>query len=115
QIQCAKCHGETGIGNGPSANELKDTWENQIKAADLTYKWEFKNGHSATDIYRTFNAGLNGTPMPSFKDIFTSDEDRWALVAYVLSLSPEQRPVLHLKDFRAKFSSVVDSNGIVRR
>ncbi len=115
QIQCAKCHGELGVGDGPSSIGLKDTWENEIKTADLTYKWQFKNGYSPQDIYRTFNAGLNGTPMPSFKDIFTSDDDRWALVAYILSLSPQQRPSLHLKDFRTKFASAVDSNGIVRR
>ena len=115
QAQCAKCHGETGVGNGSAASELKDTWENQIKATDLTYKWQFKNGYTPRDIYRTFNGGLNGTPMPSYKDMFTSDEDKWALVAYVLSLSPDKRPVLHLKDYRSKFASVIDSNGIVRR
>ncbi|MBS1902578.1 MAG: c-type cytochrome [Bacteroidetes bacterium] len=115
QMQCAKCHGESGAGNGPSSVGLKDTWEQPIRTADLTYKWQFKNGHRPEDIYRTFNAGLNGTPMPSFKDIFKSDDERWALVAYVLSLSPSERPVLHLKDFRTKFASSVDSNGIVRR
>jgi mono/diheme cytochrome c family protein len=115
QAQCTKCHGETGVGNGPSAPDLKDIWENQIRAADLTYKWQFKNGHAPRDIYRTFNGGLNGTPMPSYKDMFASEEDKWALVAYVLSLSPNERPVLHLKEYRSKFASVIDSNGIVRR
>jgi mono/diheme cytochrome c family protein len=115
QMQCAKCHGESGDGNGPSASTLKDTWDNTIKPADLTYKWQFKNGHSSQDIYRTFNGGLDGTPMPSFKDVFKSEDERWALVAYVQSLSPEVRPVLHLKDFKTKFASAIDSNGIVRR
>jgi hypothetical protein len=33
--------------------------------------------------------GLNGTPMPSFGDAFTSPEDGWALTFYVLSLSAD--------------------------
>jgi len=112
--QCAKCHGDGGKSGGPSAPGLKDDWENPIKPTDLTYKWQFKNGHSAEDIYRTFNGGLNGTPMPSYLDSFESDRDRWALVAYVLSLSPEKRAILPLAQFKEKISKVTDTNGIVR-
>ena len=112
--QCAKCHGDTGKGNGPSAPDLRDDWDNPIKATDLTYEWQFKNGYTAGDIYRTFNGGLNGTPMPSYYESFNNDKDRWALVAYVLSLSPEQRPILPLAHFKQKISKVTDANGIVR-
>ncbi|MBI3788056.1 MAG: c-type cytochrome [Ignavibacteriales bacterium] len=113
-MQCAKCHGDAGKGNGPSAPDLKDEWENPINPTDLTYKWQFKNGHMAEDVYRTFNGGLNGTPMPSYLDSFENDRDRWALVAYVLSLSPEKRPILPLSQFKQKISKVLDANGIVR-
>jgi len=112
--QCAQCHGDGGKGNGPAAPNLKDDWENGIELPDLTYKWLFRNGYMPEDIYRTFNGGLNGTPMPSYLDSFESDRDRWALVAYVLSLSPEQRPVLPLAHFKEKISTALDSNGVVR-
>jgi cytochrome c oxidase cbb3-type subunit 2 len=113
-FQCASCHGEGGKGDGPSAPDLRDEWDNPIKPTDLTYKWQFKNGHSPVDIFRTFNGGLNGTPMPSYLDSFESEHDRWALVAYVLSLSPEKRPILPLARFKEKISRVLDANGIVR-
>jgi len=93
---------------------LKDEWENPIRATDLTYKWQFKNGYTPEDIYRTFNGGLNGTPMPSYLDSFENDRDRWALVAYVLSLSPERRPALRLAEFKEKIAKALDANGIVR-
>ena len=113
--QCAKCHGEKGKGDGPSASELRDSWDNPIPPTDLTYKWLFKNGHKPEDVYRTINGGLNGTPMPSYLDAIEKDEDRWALVAYVLSLSGDQRPVLHLSEFKTKIWTALDENGIVRK
>ena len=112
--QCGKCHGDGGKGDGPSAAGLTDDWESPIKPTDLTYRWLFKNGHTPEDIYRTFNGGLNGTPMPSYLDSFENDRDRWALVAYVLSLSPEKRPVLRLAQFKQEISKVIDANGLVR-
>ena len=48
--QCAKCHGEEGRGDGPSAPTLKDSWDQPIVPADLTYKWAFKNGDKAGEI-----------------------------------------------------------------
>jgi mono/diheme cytochrome c family protein len=98
--RCDMCHGASGLGNGPSAPGLRDEWGYPIEATDLTYKWLFKNGHAPEDIYRTFNGGLNGTPMPSYLDVFSTDEERWALVAYVLSLSPGERPVLRLSEYK---------------
>jgi type I site-specific restriction-modification system R (restriction) subunit len=59
--------------------------------------------------------GLTGTPMPSAESLIPDNRDRWALVSYVLSLSPAERPVLRLKDFRQRFNSAIDSKGIVRR
>jgi mono/diheme cytochrome c family protein len=113
--QCAKCHGDAGKGDGPSAAELRDVWENPIEPTDLTYRWLFKNGHTPADVYRTFNGALDGTPMPSYLDAFEKEEDRWSLVAYILSLSPKPRPALRLGEFKQKMSSVIDKNGIVRK
>jgi len=66
-LQCWSCHGVGGHGDGPSAGELVDDWEVPIRPLDFT-GGGFKFGDSPADVYRTFNTGLNGTPMPSFYD-----------------------------------------------
>lgn len=113
QLQCAKCHGEAGRGDGPSAATLKDNWEQSIRATDLTYKWTFRNGHEPADVYRTMLGGLNGTPMPSYDSALESEAERWALVSYILSLSPAARPVLHLADFAAQRGERIGPDGHV--
>jgi mono/diheme cytochrome c family protein len=113
KMQCAQCHGERGKGDGPSAPTLRDDWKNPIRATDVTYKWQFRNGHEPEDVYRTFIGGLNGTPMPSYGDTLTEEKDRWALVAYVLSLSPPKRPVLHLAEFAKERARRIGPDGRV--
>ena len=113
KMQCAQCHGEQGKGDGPSASTLRDDWKNPIKATDVTYRWQFRNGHEPEDVYRTFVGGLNGTPMPSYGDTLTEEGERWALVAYVLSLSPPQRPVLHLAEFAKERAKRIGPDGRV--
>jgi cytochrome c oxidase cbb3-type subunit I/II len=66
-LQCWSCHGNAGKGDGPSSNELVDDWETPIRPFDFT-TGAFKFGDSPADVFRTFNTGLNGTPMPSFYD-----------------------------------------------
>jgi mono/diheme cytochrome c family protein len=115
---CWNCHGNSGKGDGPSAPNLLDDWNNPVPPTDLTYKWTFKNGHSPEDVYRTMSAGLAGTPMPSYIDAYPDEQDRWALVAYVLSLSPKDRPVLRLADYKAgvmEVSKRLDKMGRVIR
>ena len=56
-----------GKGDGPSANALVDDFDVPIRPFDFT-TGSFKFGDSPADVYRTFNTGLNGTPMPSFYD-----------------------------------------------
>jgi mono/diheme cytochrome c family protein len=85
EVQCLKCHGEKGVGDGPSAAELVDAFEVPIKAADLTRgEVTFKTGFKAEDIYRVLTNGMAGTPMPAFINV--SDQDRWNLAFYVVSL-----------------------------
>ena len=83
---CAQCHGQGGLGDGPSAHELKDDWGNPIVPYDLT-QGHIKCGDTGPDIYRVFITGLDGTPMPSFTDSIKPDE-AWDLVHYIQSLSP---------------------------
>jgi mono/diheme cytochrome c family protein len=90
-LGCARCHGETGRGEGPSAPTLKDDKGRPIKAADLTQRWTFRGGPTREDIFRTFSTGLNGTPMPSFFDSL-DEEERWALTDYVYSLGDGDDP-----------------------
>jgi cytochrome c oxidase cbb3-type subunit I/II len=66
-LQCWSCHGNAGKGDGPSSGDLVDDWEQPIHPFDFT-SGAFKFGDSPADVYRTFNTGLNGTPMPSFYD-----------------------------------------------
>jgi len=97
-LECASCHGETGMGDGPSARTLPaDTWGNPQKPFNFT-KGRLKSGAEPQDVYRTFMTGLNGTAMPSYEDIFASpdgenikDGDAWNLVSFVLSLRKERR------------------------
>jgi mono/diheme cytochrome c family protein len=92
-MKCWECHGNEGKGDGLAASKLKDDWGFPIKAADLTQGWNFRGGHTITDIFRTFTTGLNGTPMPAYLDVL-SDEDRWHLANFVKSMSADQKPML---------------------
>ncbi len=94
-LECNKCHGEEGRGDGRSSMTLKDDWNDEpIYPRNLTAGWLFRGGHRPRDIYRTVALGLNGTPMPSHIDeeALAKMEDRWALVRYVLSLGPDREP-----------------------
>ncbi|HET8946493.1 MAG TPA: c-type cytochrome [Candidatus Polarisedimenticolia bacterium] len=86
---CLGCHGSQGRGNGTSAPTLKDDWGHPIKPADLTQRWTFRGGGTRQDVFRTLSTGLNGTPMPSYFDAIPDDQ-RWALVDYIDSLSEAQ-------------------------
>ena len=91
QAKCWECHGKTGKGDGEKAAGLKDDEKFTMVPADLTLG-QFKSGPAVEDIYRTITTGLNGTPMPSYRDSFP-DEDRWALSYYVFSLSSYTNPL----------------------
>lgn len=89
---CFTCHGSEGRGDGASAQGLRDHWGYSIQPPDLTRP--LKRGSSAEAIYRTLVTGLDGTPMPSYRDAL-SEEELWALAHYVAStntgaLSPGQ-------------------------
>ncbi len=93
ELQCWRCHGQAGRGDGPSAPTLTDDFGFPIRAADLTKAWRYKGGSQLMDIYARFSTGLNGSPMPSFYDVFLEEEREaklWALSAYVKSLQVNQ-------------------------
>lgn len=81
---CVLCHGTGGRGDGEGSVDLVDDWGNAIRPANLT-KLTVKSGKSVKDIYRVLLTGVNGTPMSSYKDVYT-DEQLWDLAAWVLYL-----------------------------
>jgi cytochrome c oxidase cbb3-type subunit 2 len=88
RMECWKCHGKDGSGNGPSAATLTDSKERPIVPYDFTKESRFKCGKTNEDLYRIFMTGLDGTPMPSFKDNLKSEE-AWDLVHYLRTLQTE--------------------------
>ena len=95
-LECWRCHGQQGRGDGESTPTLNDDLGFPVYAADLTEGWAFNGGGTVEDIYQRLRTGLDGTPMPTFSDVVDAgvitDDDLWALAHYVRSLSPEQTP-----------------------
>jgi cytochrome c oxidase cbb3-type subunit 2 len=79
---CAKCHGETGEGDGPSAPTLRRDGGAPIRPLPFS-GGRFLRGGSLPDLWLTLATGLDGTPMPSY-DAVPADE-LWALAAWVRS------------------------------
>jgi mono/diheme cytochrome c family protein len=87
---CAQCHGDDGRGQ-TKENIGVDAWGFPTKAADLT-SGMLRGGTEPLDIYRHVDAGINGTPMPSFHaNLQQEPETVWNLVAYVLYLADRRR------------------------
>ena len=95
KLECFKCHGEQGRGDGPAAASLTDSNNQPIHPYDFQSGERFKCGTTNTDLYKIFMTGLDGTPMPSFADVVKPNE-AWDLVHYLRTLqitnkSPELR------------------------
>jgi mono/diheme cytochrome c family protein len=87
QLQCWKCHGPEGRGDGPSALTLTDDKGFPIKPYDFHDGTRFRCGSTNQDLYKIFMTGLDGTPMPSFADVLKPDE-AWDLVHFLRTLQP---------------------------
>ncbi len=88
KLECWKCHGVTGRGNGPSAPTLTDDENRPILPFNFHDSQRFKCGSTDQAMYKDFMTGLDGSPMPSFSDNVKPDE-AWALVMYLRTLQPE--------------------------
>lgn len=86
EANCAPCHGTRGGGDGPTAASLRDDGDEPCPPRDLRLPI-LRTGSSPESLHRTLLTGLDGTPMPSFESV-TSSEERWDLVAFILSLRP---------------------------
>ncbi|WP_165220894.1 c-type cytochrome [Aquisphaera insulae] len=89
-VGCSKCHGEDGRGMLAS-NVGTDAWGFPTKAADLT-SGMLRGGTEPLDVYRHIDSGINGTPMPSFRDTLKAQpETVWNLVSYVFHVAEIRR------------------------
>ncbi len=94
---CSKCHGAAGRGDGPSTTAvnaegslgLVDSWGNPIMPRNLR-TGIYRGGRRPYDIYCRISVGIKGTPMPGIREDKMSEEDRWHLVNYVLSMPFEE-------------------------
>jgi mono/diheme cytochrome c family protein len=91
KVECWKCHGPAGHGDGPSASTLTDSKDNPIRPYNFSTGDRFKCGTTNQDVYRIFMTGLDGTPMPSFADVIKPDE-AWDLVHFLRTLQVSLKP-----------------------
>jgi len=104
KMECWKCHGQQGRGDGPSAATLTDSKDQPIRPynfADASSDSRFKCGSTNQDLYRIFMTGLDGTPMPSFADNIQPN-DAWDLVHFLRTLQ---------KNRHSKENEVLRSSG----
>jgi mono/diheme cytochrome c family protein len=87
KMECWKCHGPAGHGDGPSAATLTDNKDQPIRPYNFAIGSRFKCGVTNQDLYRIFMTGLDGTPMPSFADNI-QPADAWDLVHFLRTLQP---------------------------
>ena len=88
KLECWKCHGTHGEGDGPSASTLTDSKDNPIRPYNFAAGKDdsrFKCGSTNQDIYKIFMTGVDGTPMPSFADVIQPN-DAWDLVHFLRTL-----------------------------
>ena len=95
KMECARCHGAEGRGDGPDAPTLIDIKKRPIPPYDFTQTERFKCGTTNAELYRTLMTGMDGTPMPAYLGKLTPEEG-WALVHFVRTLqtarkSPERK------------------------
>jgi len=95
-LECERCHGPAGRGDGTSTPTLEDWRGFPIRAADLTQAWNLNGGSSVEDIHTRILTGLDGTPMPAAIDAMNSGvvspDEVWQLAHYVASLGPREAP-----------------------
>ncbi|MBI1741229.1 MAG: c-type cytochrome [Acidobacteriales bacterium] len=126
KMECWKCHGQQGRGDGPSASTLTDSKDQPIRPYNFAMARNdsrFKCGSENQDLYRIFMTGVDGTPMPSFADVMQPN-DAWDLVHYLRTLQTERRSkenevlkaaggaaTLKSSENKSENNSAADSNG----
>jgi len=111
KMECWKCHGPEGHGDGPSAATLTDSKDNPIRPYNFSTGSRFKCGETNQDLYRIFMTGVDGTPMPSFADVIQPN-DAWDLVHFLRTLQTLNTPEAALwKKYAAEHAAEIKPIG----
>jgi len=111
KMECWKCHGPEGHGDGPSASTLTDSKDNPIRPYNFSTGSRFKCGETNEDLYRIFMTGVDGTPMPSFADVIQPN-DAWDLVHFLRTLQTLKTPEAALwKKYAAEHAAEIKPIG----
>jgi mono/diheme cytochrome c family protein len=112
KLECWKCHGPEGRGDGPSASTLTDSNDQPIRPYNFSAGSRFKCGTTNHDLYKIFMTGLDGTPMPSFADVIKTN-DAWDLVHYLRTLQVKHKsPELTLWEGTPEGAAIVKAQRI---
>jgi mono/diheme cytochrome c family protein len=89
KVQCGKCHGKDGKGDGwAKESEMRNSLGRVVHARDFT-QGVYQSGRSKRDLYRVFYTGLDGTPMPAY-EASLPPEQIYHLVNFLLSLEQQR-------------------------
>jgi len=111
KMECWKCHGPAGHGDGPSAATLTDSKDQPIRPYNFSTGSRFKCGETNRDLYRIFMTGVDGTPMPSFADVIQPN-DAWDLVHFLRTMQTMHTPELALwKKYSSEHASEIKPIG----
>ncbi len=81
KTNCASCHGETGLGDGPGAAALNP------KPRNYHIKEGWKNGRQISQIFKTLAEGIPASAMTAYE--FLPVGDRINIIHYIMSLAPD--------------------------
>jgi cytochrome c oxidase cbb3-type subunit 2 len=107
QLRCGACHGESGAADGPAREAYLRQGNRQVRIRDFT-RGRFIRGSEMEDIYLTLRVGIEGTPMAAYSAL--SDDELWALAAYVRLLVRE-RPLHEFPPAKHEASAVPGRSG----
>ena len=112
KLECWKCHGQEGRGDGPSASTLTDSNDQPIRPYNFTSSNRSKCGSTNQDLYRIFMTGVDGTPMPSFADV-VKPEEAWDLVHYLRTLQVNNKsPELTMWEGTKEGAAIVNAKKV---
>lgn len=94
KVNCAMCHGDTGLGDGAAAAAMIPKPRNFVEG-----KW--KNSGDSIGLFNTITSGMSGTSMAGFSHL--KAVDRWALVQFLRSITKNKinDDAVKLKEFAA--------------
>ncbi len=75
KANCASCHGDNGMGDGPSSASMA------VKPRNFHSAEGWKNGRKISNIYKTLQEGIVINGMQSFN--YLPAEDRFAIIHYL--------------------------------